>query len=60
MKVPEIDNAMSLLEILGFPVIKAPAEALAQCAYLNKIHAVDAVVTKDDNFFPLGGMVMIK
>ena len=35
----------NILEILGVPFILAPAEAEAQCAYLETIGLVDGVIT---------------
>eukprot|EP00166_Cyanidium_caldarium_P003065 ctg_2985.g531 len=43
-----------MLSLLGIPFMQAPAEAEAQCAHLNAVGAVDAVVTEDSDAFLFG------
>jgi flap endonuclease-1 len=56
----EIDDARTLLKLMGAPVIDAPGEAEAQCAELCKKGLVDAVLTEDMDILTFGAPRMLK
>jgi len=57
--VAEKESKM-LLEFLGMPVITAPGEGEAQCAWLERQGLVDAVVTKDADALLYGAGTVIE
>jgi len=57
--VAEKESKM-LLEFLGMPVITAPGEGEAQCAWLERQGLVDAVVTKDADALLYGAATVIE
>src|SRR5271157_915922 len=57
--VAEKESKM-LLEFLGMPVITAPREGEAQCAWLERQGLVDAVVTKDADALLYGAGTVIE
>lgn len=56
----EVRDCIRLLRILGIPVITAPCEAEAQCAYLCKEGLVDAVSTEDMDTLAFGTPILIR
>jgi len=57
--VAEKESKM-LLEFLGMPVITAPGEGEAQCAWLERQGLVDGVVTKDADALLYGAHMVIE
>lgn len=49
-----IAECQELLTLFGLPYITAPAEAEAQCAWLEAAGLVDGVVTDDNDAFLFG------
>ncbi|KAK8845119.1 nucleotide-excision repair, DNA incision, 3'-to lesion [Tritrichomonas musculus] len=67
--LPPIENYLTathirliekLCSVLGIPVIKAPEEAAAECARLEREKIVDAVATEDNNAVLFGCRWMIR
>lgn len=55
-----LQNVYSMLELMGIPYIVSPAESEAQCAFLNHVGLVDAVITNDSDVFLFGATTVIK
>lgn len=53
-------ECMDLLQLFGVPYIIAPAEAEAQCAYLNDINLTDGTITDDSDIWLFGGKTVYK
>ena len=51
---------MTMLRLMGVPVIQAPGEAQAQCSYLNKVGKIDAVCTEDTDSLVFGTQILIR
>ena len=51
---------MTMLRLMGVPVIQAPGEAEAQCSYLNRIGKIDAVCTEDTDSLVFGTQILIR
>ncbi|XP_070701505.1 probable flap endonuclease 1 homolog [Pempheris klunzingeri] len=49
-----------LLKLLGVPVIQAPGDAEATCAWLVREGTVDAVASEDMDTLPFGGNILIR
>jgi flap endonuclease-1 len=54
------EDAMTLLRLMGFPVIEAKAEAEAQCVQLLKEKLVAAVASDDMDCLTFGAETLIK
>ena len=53
---PEMfEQVQEMLQLFGLPYLIAPAEAEAQCAWLDAAGLVDAVATDDNDVFLFGG-----
>jgi len=55
-----IDDSKRLLQLLGFPIIQAPSEGEAQCAYLVKKGDADYVVSQDFDVFMFGAPKVVR
>ena len=55
-----VDDAMKMLSLMGFPVIKASAEAEAQCVELLKQKVVDAVASEDMDCLTFGCSMLLR
>uniref|UniRef100_H3CQY2 Zgc:110269 n=1 Tax=Tetraodon nigroviridis TaxID=99883 RepID=H3CQY2_TETNG len=53
-------NCIQLLKLIGVPVIQAPADAEALCAWLVKEGTVDAVASEDMDTLPFGANILIR
>ena len=51
---------MTMLRLMGVPVIQAPCEAEAQCSIMNLKGKVDAVITEDTDCLVFGTQIMIR
>jgi flap endonuclease-1 len=49
-----------VLDAMGIPYVQAPGEGEKMCVYLQKIGAVDHIVTDDTDVFPFGCSSVIK
>ena len=56
----EKNDAMTMLRLMGVPVIQAPGEAEAQCSYLSKMGKIDAVCTEDTDALVFGTQILIR
>lgn len=55
-----LEKCFEVLECLGLPCIKAPGEAEAYCAWLNKNGIVDGVLTSDSDALLYGARTVYK
>lgn len=55
-----IDDAMKMLRLMGFPVIKASCEAEAQCVDLLNKKLVDAVASEDMDCLTFGCSMLLR
>ena len=55
-----VEDAKRLIKAMGFPVVKAPGEAEAYCAYLVKQGKAFATVSEDMDSLTFGSPVMIR
>ena len=55
-----VDDAMKMLSLMGFPVIKASAEAESQCVELLKQKKVDAVASEDMDCLTFGCSMLLR
>ncbi|XP_034411800.1 probable flap endonuclease 1 homolog [Cyclopterus lumpus] len=53
-------DCLHLLKLLGVPVIQAPGDAEALCAWLVREGTVDAVASEDMDTLPFGGNILIR
>lgn len=53
-------DCLQLLKLLGVPVVQAPGDAEALCAWLVKQGTVDAVASEDMDTLPFGGNILIR
>lgn len=53
-------DCIQLLKLIGVPVIQAPADAEALCAWLVKEGTVDAVASEDMDTLPFGANILIR
>ena len=55
-----VDDAMKMLSLMGFPVIKAAAEAEAQCVEMLKQGLVHAVASEDMDCLTFGCSLLLR
>lgn len=55
-----VDDAKTLLELLGIPVVQAPSEGEAQAAYMAKKGDVDAVASQDYDSLLFGAPKIVR
>jgi 5'-3' exonuclease len=55
-----IEETMELLRILGAKVVKASSEGEADCATLNRLGFVDAVIAEDSDVIAFGGISLVR
>ncbi len=55
-----ISSAKQLLEAMGIPIVQAPSEGEAECAYLNKIGKVYASASQDYDSLLFGANTLIR
>ncbi|XP_056912955.1 probable flap endonuclease 1 homolog isoform X1 [Takifugu flavidus] len=53
-------DCLQLLKLIGVPVIQAPGDAEALCAWLVKEGTVDAVASEDMDTLPFGASILIR
>ncbi|KAI3375132.1 hypothetical protein L3Q82_021650, partial [Scortum barcoo] len=53
-------DQVQLLKLLGVPIIQAPGDAEALCAWLVRERTVDAVASEDMDSLPFGASVLIR
>ncbi|XP_037315192.2 probable flap endonuclease 1 homolog [Pungitius pungitius] len=53
-------DCLQLLKLLGVPVVQAPGDAEALCAWLVKEGTVDAVASEDMDTLPFGANILIR
>ncbi|XP_062285315.1 probable flap endonuclease 1 homolog [Scomber scombrus] len=53
-------DCLQLLKLLGVPVIQAPADAEALCAWLVREGTADAVASEDMDTLPFGASILIR
>uniref|UniRef100_G3PT42 Zgc:110269 n=1 Tax=Gasterosteus aculeatus TaxID=69293 RepID=G3PT42_GASAC len=53
-------DCLQLLKLLGVPVVQAPGDAEALCAWLVKQGTADAVASEDMDTLPFGGNILIR
>ena len=56
----EKEDAMTMLRLMGVPVIIAPGEAEAQCSLMCKEGIVDAVGTEDMDALTFGATILLR
>lgn len=56
----QIEDAKTLLGFMGIPIIVAPSEAEACCAFLAKRGLVDAVATEDMDALVFGSPILLR
>ncbi|XP_068427427.1 probable flap endonuclease 1 homolog [Clinocottus analis] len=56
----QTNDCLQLLKLLGVPVIQAPGDAEALCAWLVREGTVDAVASEDMDTLPFGGNILIR
>ncbi|XP_070829415.1 probable flap endonuclease 1 homolog isoform X1 [Chaetodon trifascialis] len=54
------NECLHLLKLLGVPVIQAPGDAEALCAWLLREGTVDAVASEDMDTLPFGASILIR
>lgn len=57
---PQTRECLHLLKLLGVPVIQAPGDAEALCAWLLREGTVDAVASEDMDTLPFGASILIR
>ncbi|XP_070775237.1 probable flap endonuclease 1 homolog [Enoplosus armatus] len=57
---PLTKDCLQLLNLLGVPVIQAPGDAEARCAWLVREGTVDAVASEDMDTLPFGANILIR
>lgn len=55
-----IEDAQKLVRLMGVPMIQAPGEAEAFCAYLSKTGKAYATVSEDMDSLTFGSPLMIR
>ncbi|KAM9350243.1 putative flap endonuclease 1 homolog [Symphorus nematophorus] len=53
-------DCLQLLKLLGVPVVQAPGDAEALCAWLVREGTVDAVASEDMDTLPFGASILIR
>lgn len=60
VKAEETEETMLLLKLMGVPVIQAPCEAEAQCAFMCKTSKVYGVATEDMDALTFGCPILLR
>ena len=55
-----VEDAKKLIQAMGFPVVQAPSEAEAFCAYLVKSGKAFATVSEDMDSLTFGSTLLIR